>query len=285
MIRNKLLYRCKHLHLYISSVCFCEGMETQLDTKIKLKCTGAFFVLILFISLLSKMTNFTKNNIVSLFAGMFLVINYIEWIYYFVSAKKLHAIKVHTKYVNDRNSDFGRISIPYHIEFQPNDAVISVSALSALRGSNQHRIISSTSDVSSHCLLLALVVFGNLNNVDVWIAYLAAFGLYCVSCWELNNSCPLHVFFHNIGACLAGLVPLCFCLQTCWSISSIVLLSVCYVSFALQNVVWLVQSRLEKYTKETTHIISVCCITLELIGLIAAALCMCLYISNLSDDT
>ena len=258
-----------------------EKDETQLDTSIKLKSTGAFSILVLFISVLSNLSKLEKNRIVALFAAMYLIINFIEWIYYFVSAKKLHAIKVHTKYVNGYDSDFGKISIPYNIEFQPNTAIMSVSALSAMRGSNQHRLISATCDMSSHCLLLALIVYGNTKDVHVWIAYLVTFGLYCVSCWEFNTSCPLHVFFHLTGAGLSALTPVCFALQSCWSMWSIVLLSICYMSFALQNIVMLVQSRLEKYSKTTIHAISVCCITLELIGLIACSISLCVYISSL----
>jgi len=258
-----------------------EGNSTQLDTEVKLKSTGAFCIVIIFICIISKLSNFPKNQTISLFVGMHLSINLIEWIYYFVSAKKLHDIKVHTRFVNEFQSDFGKISIPYDIEVQPNNSIRSVSALSALRGSNQYRLITSTCDVSYHALLLALIVYGKSNDIHVWLAYLVVFGLYCVSCWEYNTICMIHTSFHIFGAFLAALMPFCFALQTSWSMISIFLLSIAYSSFVLQHIIIVIESLLKKYTTTTVHIISVCCISLELIGLIFSGISLCSFIANL----
>lgn len=255
----------------------------ELDITPKLIHTVAIISSITTVLVVGSNNNWKPNEIIAILLACVLTIDWTEWMYYFCYTKRLHQLRVATKYIDEADqSNFGKISIPYKLVYGNKLAITTVSGLSALRGSNQNRIILQMSDISMYGIIFALAIYGDMKEVHAILAYISGLGMFFIGFWEFNRSSSIHMSLHMLGTTLAAGMPLAFGIQQSWSIFAILLIVVSALALGLLCTMWMYdfggRIPMESDDPEKIHRTSKICIITEFVALIAAAISGCAYI-------
>eukprot|EP01084_Bolivina_argentea_P073697 133722_1 len=175
------------------------------------------------------------------------------------------------------------MSFPNHIKEFPKYSVVSLSELSAIRGTpaNYSLVLVSVYTFSS---FLALFIFQadqlNINSFsgnDSFAAYTLCLagnvGFTCMSYWELNPHDIVHVIMHYIGVICAILSNVACCIVTKWSIQSILIMVVMFIAMIIWQVFCLLTRKTQpsndpKYVRK----MSLRCLLSEITVLLCASI-------------
>eukprot|EP01084_Bolivina_argentea_P021179 39331_1 len=203
-----------------------EDITSELDSFHKLI---ALIISILGITLIMFVDTFTSTQRIAILSACLMGISWIEWLIIFFNTKYLHQIRVATKFILTDNKEnykyvFGKLSVPYKIIHHYDTAITSISELSAMRGSNQYKILLQMNYVMAVSMLCSLFInINQKNEIHFILAFIVSIGYIILSYFEMNTCNILHTVVHMIGANLICLIQIAFVLQQNWSVFAIIL--------------------------------------------------------------
>ena len=240
------------------------------------------------------------SSCVSIISAAFVV----YWFYLIETASQLHRIRI----VTSRFEPFyGNMVFPTQIRHYPSRPIKSVSEIIALRGSSAHIFFLSTT-VAGACISATAIIshwldlqqHAHLSNQETTLDYLeqalaicSVFALPMVAHFELDVHTPCLMFMHYTGVLCHVCSVWPFAIQSGFSVPSIGIIVVSYVSFAS----WLILARFypadlskaykvrmsDVKMKESVHLMSVHCLVAQATGTTGCLVACCLYLWNIRE--
>lgn len=251
-----------------------------------------------------------QYKIMSVTVAIFFTAWIAYWVYIIGISSQLHRIRV---VAVPFQSFYGNMVFPTQFKHYPSRPIKSVSEMLALRGTSIH-ILFAFMGMAVSCVTATAVMMNwidlqqhanitnermNINYLEKALAVCSVFALPMVGFFELDVHSPSLMLMHYFGVLCQALMVWPFVIQSRFSVLSIVIVVVSYLSFMVWGILGnhypddlmletdsdeIIASALdERKMRMAVHRMSVHCLMAQTVGGCGCGAALCLYLWNIED--